>query len=96
MKHTRACQRAEINLAKRKWVGIAAQKLTELEKFVERYQFSVGLGDILFINNNWYITHAGLLRLAHRNIEISAGGRTTLEELARHTWNAKAVRSSAG
>jgi hypothetical protein len=78
MKHTPAWQRAEINLAKRKWTGVAAEKLTELGKFVERYHFSVGLGDVLYINNNWYITHAGLLRLAHRNRCL--GIKTILEK----------------
>jgi hypothetical protein len=78
MKHTPAWQRAEKNLAKRKWTGVAAEKLTELGKFVERYHFSVGLGDVLYINNNWYITHAGLLRLAHRNRCL--GIKTVLEK----------------
>lgn len=41
MKHTPAWQRAEINLAKRKWTGVAAEKLTELRKFVERYHFFI-------------------------------------------------------
>jgi hypothetical protein len=67
MKRAPDWQRAEMNLAKRKWAGVAPEKLTELRKFVERYHFSVSLGDVLYINNNWYITHAGLLRLAHRN-----------------------------
>jgi hypothetical protein len=66
MRRTPNWHRAEINLARRKWAGVGIEKLTELRKFVERYHFSVALGDVLYINNSWYITHAGLLRLAHR------------------------------
>jgi hypothetical protein len=73
-----AWQRAEISLAKRKWTGLAAEKLAELGRFVEQYHFSVGLGDVLYINNNWYITHAGLLRLAHR--KRCLGIKTILEK----------------
>jgi hypothetical protein len=65
-------------LPRRKWTGVAAEKLTELGKFVEQYHFSIGLGDVLYINNNWYITHAGLLRLAHRNRCL--GIKTILEK----------------
>jgi hypothetical protein len=78
MKRTPVWQRAELNIAKRKWTGVAAEKLTELGKFVERYHFSVALGDVLYINNNWYITHAGLLRLAHRH--RCSGIKTILEK----------------
>jgi len=78
MKRAPARQRAEMNLAKRKWAGVAPEKLTELRKFIERYRFSVSLGDILYINSNWYITHAGLLRLAHRNRCL--GIKTILEK----------------
>jgi hypothetical protein len=78
MKRTPDCQRAEINLARRKWAGVVAGKLTELRKLIERYHFSVALGDVSYINNNWYITHAGLLRLAHRN--RCSGIKTILEE----------------
>jgi len=31
-----------------------------------RYEFSVAVGDLLLLDGNWYVTHAGLLRLAAR------------------------------
>src|SRR6202035_5105800 len=77
-KVTRGSRRAELNLAKRKWVGVGEEKLTELAKLVERYNLSVALGDILYINNSWYVTHAGLLRLAHRGRCL--GIKTVLEK----------------
>jgi hypothetical protein len=37
-----------------------------LEALSIHYAFSVVLGDLLFLDGNWYVTHAGLLRLAQR------------------------------
>src|SRR5258708_35552597 len=59
--------RTEISLARRRWFGISTERLAELRKLVRRYRLSVLLGDLLFLESGWYITHAGLLRLAHRN-----------------------------
>jgi hypothetical protein len=78
MKRTTAWRRAELNIAKRKWTGVAAERLAELRKLVEMYHFSVALGDVLYINNNWYITHAGLVRLANR--KHCSGIKTILEK----------------
>jgi hypothetical protein len=32
----------------------------------ELYKFSVPLGDVLFLDGRWYVTHVGLIRLARR------------------------------
>jgi hypothetical protein len=34
---------------------------------IERYAFSVALGDLQYMDGRWYVTHAGLLRLASRD-----------------------------
>jgi hypothetical protein len=70
--------RTEISLAKRRWRGIGTEKLAELRSLVRRYRLSVAIGDVLFIDTRWYITHAGLLRLAHRN--HCSGIKTSLEK----------------
>ncbi len=85
--------RAEINLARRKWGGVDAEKLAELRKLLYRYHLSVALGDLLYIQTRWYVTHAGLLRLAYRNSCSSI--RTVLEKhcsdpIARR-WVFKAI-----
>jgi len=77
MKRKQDLLRIEIRLAKRRWCGIGAEKLVELRSLVHRYRLSVALGDVLFIDTGWYVTHAGLLRLAHRN--HCSGIRTSLE-----------------
>jgi hypothetical protein len=78
MKHKHNFVRTEISLAKRRWCGIGADKLAELRELVGRYRLSVALGDVLFIDTGWYVTHAGLLRLAHRN--HCSGIKTSLEK----------------
>jgi hypothetical protein len=78
MKHKRDLVRTEISLARRKWRGIGAEKFAELRSLVCRYRLSVALGDVLFIETGWYVTHAGLLRLAHRN--HCSGIKTSLEK----------------
>jgi hypothetical protein len=67
VKRKRDLVRTEISLARRRWFGISVEKFAELRKLVSRYRLSVALGDVLFIESGWYVTHAGLLRIAHRN-----------------------------
>ena len=61
MKYKQDLVRREISLARRRWCGIGAEKLAELRTLVRRYRLSVALGDVLFIDTGWYVTHAGLL-----------------------------------
>jgi len=37
-----------------------------LRQISELYQFSISMGDLLFLEGRWYVTHVGLLRLAQR------------------------------
>jgi hypothetical protein len=38
-----------------------------LRALTNRYQFSIAEGDLLWLDRAWYVTHAGLVRLAYRN-----------------------------
>ncbi len=93
MKRNSRLIRAEINIARRTWGEVGAAKLAELRALVRRNRVSVALGDVCYIENRWYITHAGLLRLAHR--KRCAGIKTYLEKRASdpvaHRWVFKAV-----
>jgi hypothetical protein len=80
MKRNPRLIRAEINIARRIWGKVGAAKLAELRALVRRNGVSVALGDVCYIENRWYITHAGLLRLAHRN--RCAGIKTNLDRQA--------------
>jgi hypothetical protein len=78
MKRKTDLVRTEISLARRRWFGISAEKLAELRKLVGQYRLSVALGDVIFIDTGWYVTHAGLLRIAHR--KHCSGIETRLEK----------------
>src|ERR1700757_3033764 len=78
MKRNSRLVRAEINIARRRWGAVGAARLAELRGMVQRNGVSVALGDVCYLDNRWYITHAGLLRLARR--KRCAGIKTTLEK----------------
>ncbi len=55
-------------LARAKWFGeLGKQHVETLTSLSEQYGFSIALADLILLEGRWYVTHAGLLRLAHRN-----------------------------
>ena len=66
-------------LAKRFWAGrLSAASLDKLTHLTRTLGLAVSTGEILYIDGNWYITHAGLLRIALR--QHCLGIRTALQE----------------
>jgi hypothetical protein len=68
----------ELKLAKQLWGDIARVRLTELRHLLQRYKLSVALGELIDLDNHWYVTHSGLIRLATRR--RCDGIRTTLQQ----------------
>src|SRR5713101_926192 len=67
-KELRALTRENLKLAEVKWPGeLGSQQLQALGSLSENYGFSVALSDLLLLDGGWYVTHAGLLRLAARS-----------------------------
>ena len=67
MRSMRSLLRENLSAAKSKWAtrtNKACMRTLRLLTF--SYQFSVAYGDLLLLENGWYVTHAGLLRLARR------------------------------
>ena len=65
MKQTRVVN-AELRLAKSIWGPLSRGGLTILRTLVQ-HQLSVAMGDLALIEGRWYVTHAGLLRMAKRH-----------------------------
>jgi len=40
---------------------------TDPARLAKRYRFSVESGDLIWIDDHWYVSHSGLIRLARRN-----------------------------
>jgi hypothetical protein len=60
--------RKNVKLAKGKWAGeLSSHQLQVLRSLTKDYGFAVALSDLLLLDGGWYVTHAGLLRLAARS-----------------------------
>src|SRR6267154_1708725 len=68
----------ELKVAKQMWGELAEVRLTELRQLLQRYKLSVALGEVIDLDNHWYVTHSGLIRLATRR--RCDGIRTTLQQ----------------
>ncbi len=55
-----------IRLARRSW-EISAEQVAVLRVLTEELQLSVAVGDLRLLDGKWYVTHAGLLRVARRD-----------------------------
>src|SRR5712692_3932618 len=55
-----------IRLARRSW-EISAEQVAVLRVLTEELRLSVAVGDLRLLDGKWYVTHAGLLRVARRN-----------------------------
>jgi hypothetical protein len=54
-------------LAKRLWPGqISREQQHLLKTLSEKYRLSVAAGELQLLENGWYVTHSGLIGLAHR------------------------------
>lgn len=67
-KESRRLARRNVNLAKGRWAeALNSHHLQVLRSLTEDYGFAVALSDLLLLDGGWYVTHAGLLRLAARS-----------------------------
>ncbi|HKD63766.1 MAG TPA: hypothetical protein VKB40_07000 [Candidatus Acidoferrales bacterium] len=72
-----ALVRQNVKLVKRSVAGpLGITALCNLRDLTANFGFSMALGDLIYLEGKWYVTHAGLLRLARRNgcsaIQVSA------------------------
>jgi hypothetical protein len=79
--------------AKKMWPGISTAAVRKLRNLVQEVPVSVGAGDVIYLDNSWYITHTGLLRLARRNRCVGIHVRPAIEfcDPAESRWAFKAT-----
>jgi hypothetical protein len=58
--------RADLRIATAKWGKLPPTAVTGLKEMEVRYGFSIALGDLIYLDRGWYVTHSALLRLAIR------------------------------
>src|SRR5258708_22895375 len=85
--------RLNLNLAKENWGQLPKTVRNGLKELTARYALSVAAGDLQFLDGHWYVTHAGLLRIAQRR--RCSGIRTALQkeltDPAANRWIFKAT-----
>src|SRR5271157_2845054 len=56
----------ELAQAEKVWGPLTDSAIASFRSLVATYRLSVLSGDLLYLNNRWYVTHTGLLSLAYR------------------------------
>jgi len=70
--------RINAKFAQETWGKLSQIALRGLEELTSSYSLSVASGDLFYLDGKWYVTHAGLLRIALRR--RCRGIRTVLQE----------------
>ncbi|MGA8428603.1 MAG: hypothetical protein WB729_02190 [Candidatus Sulfotelmatobacter sp.] len=72
---------------------MTAVQLQALKSLTIGYKFSIGSGDLILLENGWYVTHAGLIGLARRRrcLGIHAEPAGLLSEPVNRRWVFKAT-----
>ena len=93
MKKQTKAVRVNCNLAQQAWGELARPALSALKELTTVFGLSVALGDVQLIDGRWYVTHAGLLRVAQRKrcrgIRVSL--QKNLSNQASSQWVFKAT-----
>jgi hypothetical protein len=55
-----------IKSAQARWGTLSEGALAQLIELTDRYGLSIDSGDLLLLSSRWYVTHAGLLRIARQ------------------------------
>jgi hypothetical protein len=79
--------RQNLSNAKRLYPGLPKQQLTVLRDLTATLHLSIFRSELLYFSGKWYVTHSGLLRIAHRRKCV--GIDTAIEQ---HTTEASAGR----
>ena len=78
MARTTALFQLNSSYARATWGVLSKYALQCLKDLSERHSLKVAAGDLQFLDNRWYVTHAGLLQIARRN--RCAGIKTSIEK----------------
>jgi hypothetical protein len=71
-------QRQNVSMAKRIYPGITKSQLAVLRSLTSELSLSTRRGELLQIDGKWYVSHSGLIRIAHRR--RCSGIDTSLEQ----------------
>ena len=59
--------RSNLRIARSRWQDLQGKAASrQLNALTSQYEFSIADGDLIWLNQGWYVTHTGLIRLARR------------------------------
>jgi hypothetical protein len=68
----------ELKYARRTWPNMHSAQMKILRSLIQKHRLSVSLGEIIELDDKWYVTHSGLLQVASRR--RCCGIKTKLEQ----------------
>ena len=85
--------RSNISCAHRIWGQLPATAISTLKQLTNNLAVSVAAGDLQFLENRWYVTHSGLLRIAQRRKcrGIETAIQDQLSDPQNNKWVVKAT-----
>src|SRR6266478_5907817 len=85
--------KANLRVARTLWGSLSKIVIAGLLALTEQYGFSIAAGDLLLLENRWYITHAGLVRLSQRRrcCGIHTSLQNALSDPSSSRWIFKAT-----
>jgi hypothetical protein len=83
----------ELRFAKSLFGTLSPSAIKPLKRLITDHGLSVSSGDIIYVGNGWYVSHAGLLRLAEHRRCLGIHTRPVLasSEPTQHRWVFKAT-----
>src|SRR5689334_6470024 len=66
MKSETTQAKRNIRIARERWGRLPRAALLALIQLTREYRVSLTLGDLLYLDQHWYVSHAGCLRIARR------------------------------
>jgi hypothetical protein len=85
-------------VARSRWAGqLTRLALQALKTYTDEFQFSIADGDLLLLDQGWYVTHTGLLRLASRSrcfgIDVRPSARFSDPSASRWAFKATVYKT---
>jgi hypothetical protein len=88
---------SNLEVARKLWGELTPLVFQNLVSYSAEFGFSVAAGDLIYLDEGWYVTHAGLLRLAKRRrcvgIEVKPVAEFSDYRSSRWTFQATVFRS---
>jgi hypothetical protein len=85
--------RAQLKIARKIWGNLSRMSVSTLAELIRKYSLSISLGDIVYLDGRWYVTHSGLLRFARKSncAGIHVRPVRALSNLSAGRWAFKAT-----